>query len=222
MVAHMMKTANPASLIGIKPVSSRAGLTVVRPLIDCSKAEIEHFVREHAVAYLEDSSNQSDVYLRNRIRRQIVPLMKAERPNVIYHARGLSDNLNDDENYFKEQVRQLLKQVTKTQTGYQLDFSWFQSLHPSLKRRLVHQLIPSISQRSYHDLIQWLGTNPPTGSLDVGANMVVKKVYQNLLIEQQRLMKVMIMRWRLGRKFHFQMGGRVIWLKVGIYIKSPP
>ena len=136
------------------------------------------------MAYLEDSSNQSDAYLRNRIRRQIIPSLKAERPDVIYHARDLSENLTDDEHYFAEQVTQLLKQITQTEIGYQLDFSWFQSLHPSLKRRLISHLIPRVSQRSYHDLIKWLDTNPSTGSLDVGGSMVIKKVYQNVLIER--------------------------------------
>jgi len=182
MVAHMMRTANPASFVGIRPVSEVAGLAVVRPLIDCSKAEIDEFVRAHAVAFREDSSNASDVYLRNRIRHQIIPLLKDERSDVIYHVRELAENLHNDAQYFDEQIDQLMDQLIVTEDGYQLDIRWLQALHPSLRRRLITRMIPHISQGAIHDLTDWLGTNLPNSQLDVGGGMVAKKVYHTMVI----------------------------------------
>ena len=184
VVDRMMRTANPASLIGIKPVSQMAGLAVVRPLLDLSIAEIEDFARAHAVAFREDSSNLSAVYLRNRIRRQIVPLLKAERPDVIHHVRDLAKNLHDDEQFFTEQIDQLMAQVAETEVGYQLDVKWLATLQPSLQRRLIIKMIPHISQGAIHDLTAWLDTNQPNSQLDVGHHTVVKRAYDVLVVER--------------------------------------
>jgi len=183
MIDRMMRTANPASLIGIRPVSVVAGLAVIRPLIDLSKAEIESFAQAYTVAFREDSSNSSTAYLRNRVRQQIIPLLKEERPDVVYHVRNLAINLSHDEQFFEEQIVKLMTQVAVTEVGYQLDFQWLATLQPSLRRRLITKMIPHISQGAFNDLTDWLGMERPNSQLDVGGGTVVKKAYNVLLIE---------------------------------------
>lgn len=49
---------------------------IVRPLLDVSRAEIERFARERGVEWVEDPSNASPSFLRNRIRRDLLPAMR--------------------------------------------------------------------------------------------------------------------------------------------------
>jgi tRNA(Ile)-lysidine synthase len=63
-----MKWSNPS------PVDRR--LMLVRPLLGCSKADLMVFAREMKVAFLEDASNSSPDILRNRIRRELLPLLE--------------------------------------------------------------------------------------------------------------------------------------------------
>lgn len=50
-------------------------ITIIRPLLDASKEEIESYAKLKRIVWREDSSNQSDVYTRNRIRASVIPAL---------------------------------------------------------------------------------------------------------------------------------------------------
>jgi tRNA(Ile)-lysidine synthase len=52
-------------------------LTVVRPLLDISKAEVLHYLSTRSIAYCIDESNQDRAYLRNWIRLELLPKIRA-------------------------------------------------------------------------------------------------------------------------------------------------
>lgn len=66
-------------LAGIKPRKDG----VFRPLLPFSREEIAQFARETGLEWVEDSSNATDDYTRNRLRRQVVPLLKALNPSFV-------------------------------------------------------------------------------------------------------------------------------------------
>jgi len=178
----LMRTEIPASLIGIWPKGFVANVPVIRPLIEIEKDDIYEYARVFAVDFHEDASNSSDAYLRNRIRRRIVPLMKRERADVFRHIRNLSDNLRLDEAYFNCQVDDLMKDVQVRESGYEFSFSWLQDVHASLRRRLLLRLIPSISKKAMLGLAEFLDSDASSGKIDVGRRIVVQKSYDKILI----------------------------------------
>lgn len=56
---------------------------VIRPLLALTKAEIREYARDKRLEWVEDSTNSSDKYLRNRIRRQVARLDASQRENLI-------------------------------------------------------------------------------------------------------------------------------------------
>ena len=64
------------------------GVTVVRPLLPVSKAEIVEFVRACGLTWTEDPTNASSEYRRNRLRHSVLPLLikEASAPDVIYRS----------------------------------------------------------------------------------------------------------------------------------------
>jgi tRNA(Ile)-lysidine synthase len=57
----------------------------IRPLLAVSRAEIEHYAREHQVDYRTDRSNLTDDYQRNRIRHHVIPMLQEMTPG--FHSR---------------------------------------------------------------------------------------------------------------------------------------
>ena len=51
--------------------------TLLRPMLDCSREDIDEYAIKYDVPYVEDSTNASVDYTRNRLRREIVPLIKS-------------------------------------------------------------------------------------------------------------------------------------------------
>ncbi len=67
--------------MGTSPVDST--IKLVRPLLDVSKAELEEFAREHKVHFREDASNASLDIQRNRIRAELLPLLRRKYQPVL-------------------------------------------------------------------------------------------------------------------------------------------
>ena len=57
-------------------VGSASGLTVIRPLLDVSRAEIEEYLNEKHLTFRLDRSNQDLSFLRNWIRLKLIPQLK--------------------------------------------------------------------------------------------------------------------------------------------------
>ena len=69
---NLARGAGMRGLCGMRPVNGR----IIRPLLDVSRREIEEFLREKGQSFRTDSTNLSDAYTRNRVRRQILPAME--------------------------------------------------------------------------------------------------------------------------------------------------
>lgn len=55
----------------------------IRPLLSCSREEVEAFCREYKVPFVTDSTNLSDDFTRNRIRHSVVPVLKSLNPSLL-------------------------------------------------------------------------------------------------------------------------------------------
>ncbi|MFC6876977.1 tRNA lysidine(34) synthetase TilS [Flavobacterium myungsuense] len=57
--------------------------TIIRPLLVFNRLDIENYANENQIKWREDSSNASDKYVRNKIRHQLVPILKEIHPNFL-------------------------------------------------------------------------------------------------------------------------------------------
>ncbi len=88
-----------SGLKGLAGMSMAEG-DIIRPLLEISRAEIEEYLRKKGQAYRTDSTNLSDDYTRNRIRKNILPALKSEiNKSAGEHLRKLADEarLADEE-----------------------------------------------------------------------------------------------------------------------------
>lgn len=100
----MQKRRNSESqAVGLDKQSKRNGLTLIRPLLSRSKAELEDWCQKKGVAYGIDESNLEDAYLRNRIRHQILePLNETKRAQLLAVYQG-------EKNRHAERKREIAK-----------------------------------------------------------------------------------------------------------------
>lgn len=78
LLLNLIRGAGLAGLRGMAPVRGR----LIRPLIDCSRAEIEQFAREQGLEYRQDRTNLELQHLRNRVRLELLPLLETYRPHI--------------------------------------------------------------------------------------------------------------------------------------------
>lgn len=86
VTAHHQDDRIETAILNLKRGTNRRGLsslksttTLLRPLLPYPKVSIHAYARDHAVRWREDSTNQSDAYARNYVRRHVMPRLDAEK-----------------------------------------------------------------------------------------------------------------------------------------------
>lgn len=69
-------------IAGLTGIDYRRG-AVVRPLLDCSRAQIEEFLSERGLDFVTDSSNMANDYQRNRLRNVLLPMFEELMPGSL-------------------------------------------------------------------------------------------------------------------------------------------
>jgi len=117
--------------------------SIIRPLLNCTRADIETYSNENNIAFRNDSSNDKDDYLRNRLRHHLVPLLKDLEPNYqeqmnrsIAHLRSVADFLGHNMNQLAEQLLETIPEggfkisLAHLRQHQQLNLVLFEILHP--------------------------------------------------------------------------------------------
>ena len=108
---NLFRGTGIAGLHGIRPRSSliihHSSLTVVRPLLCFSRAEIDRYVEENHLDYVEDSTNSELDARRNQIRHRLMPLLRELYPSVDDTMAANIERLHDTETIYKEYIEKL-------------------------------------------------------------------------------------------------------------------
>lgn len=103
--------ARGASLRGLCSIPPVRG-NIIRPLINCSKAEIVSFCESRNIGYVTDESNSDVKYSRNRIRHNVITELKAVNPAFEECASRCMESLNEDEKFLSSLASELVKRAS--------------------------------------------------------------------------------------------------------------
>ena len=133
LLLRLLRGAGARGLAGIPPRRRGPGPAVVRPLIDRSRAEVVGYLRDRGLAWLEDPTNASDRYLRNRVRRELLPAMVALAPAAEAALARAADLLRGDDRVLDAAARRLV-------AGARAPLGPFRAAPAALRRRAVRGL----------------------------------------------------------------------------------
>lgn len=100
VLMHLVRGTGLKGLGGITPVHGN----VIRPMLTVTRRETEAFLEAWGLDHVEDSSNHTDVFLRNRIRRHVMPLLTEENPRLAENLSQMALRLREDEAFLSSQA----------------------------------------------------------------------------------------------------------------------
>jgi len=110
ILLHLLRGTGTAGLRGLKSRSQlprygrSGGLEVVRPLLVITRQETIAYCRRHRLAPRTDSSNESLHFLRNRIRLELLPILRSYNPGIDQVLLRLADIAGDDISFIEKQA----------------------------------------------------------------------------------------------------------------------
>lgn len=126
----LMRLIRGTGLKGLGAIAPVSG-NVIRPMLTVTRDDVEAFLEEYALPHVEDSSNGTDDFLRNRIRHGILPLMRAENPRIGENLSAMALLLRQDEACLQAMIPE--EQVP--------DVSRLKAMEPALRRRALERFL---------------------------------------------------------------------------------
>lgn len=90
---------------------------IIRPLLPFSRTEILEYAKEKHLAWREDASNASTKYIRNKIRHQIVPILKEINPSLLDSFSKTLTHLQDSQQVIEDAVQEYSKEIISNEEG---------------------------------------------------------------------------------------------------------
>ena len=104
----LLRGAWTEGLSGIHPVLVAEPGSILRPFLENSRPTIEAWLLELQQPWREDASNQDMAHTRNRIRRQLLPLLRTFNPQIAAQLARLATISADEEAYWQGELQRLL------------------------------------------------------------------------------------------------------------------
>ncbi len=139
VLMRCLRGSGTTGLRGILPVTAEG---VIRPLLSTGREEIRRWLAANAIPWREDASNESNAFLRNRIRAEVLPVMRALDPHVEQALGRIAGMAAVDEEYWnREAARTLDRLGGESSEGWVIDQRELGRLHPALRSRVLREAL---------------------------------------------------------------------------------
>ena len=140
VLLHLVRGTGLKGLGGITP----KGEKLIRPMLTVTRDEVLAFLEEYHLSFVEDGSNETDAFLRNRLRHHVMPLLRQENPSLAQNLSATALGLRQDE----AALDALAEPTTEVAALLRM--------HPALQSRALTKL-----------LLAWGVPEPESGHVDL-------------------------------------------------------
>jgi tRNA(Ile)-lysidine synthase len=183
MILNLARGTGTAGFGGIPPIRDN----IVRPMLSVSRDEVEVFVNERGIPYIEDSTNKLDCHTRNKIRHSVIPVLKEINPRLNEATFTAAEISRADEKYLSEQAEIFISEnceETRANAAAILD------LPTAISGRVIRKLCKekSLSSKHVKAVLNLCKAMDPSARLSL-PGLTVFREYEDIVFEQnsQRL-----------------------------------
>lgn len=169
VLMHLVRGTGLKGLGGIAPKNGN----LIRPMLDITRQDVLDFLREYSIPFVEDSTNREDMFLRNRLRHHVMPLLKQENPRIAENLSALAQDLRFEEAALASQV------------GNLPEVDILRKMQPALRRRALVTFLEDCGviepERTHVDLAEQLVfSENPSASANLPGNITIARNYGGL------------------------------------------
>lgn len=177
LLMHLVRGTGLRGLGGITPVMGK----LIRPMLTVTRRDVEEFLETYSLPHIEDSSNASDDFLRNRIRHEVMPILLRENPRFSENMTAMAQNLRQEESFLSNCLEENLPSVSQ-----------LRQLHPALRRRYVERFLKQTGVREPEQahIAQTealLFAENPSAKVNLPGGVTVCREYDRLVRRKEQL-----------------------------------
>jgi tRNA(Ile)-lysidine synthase len=193
VIMKFLRGSGMEGLRGILPVRDEI---YIRPLISVTRGEILTFLKKEGMAFVTDSSNVEDIYLRNRIRNKLIPGLKENyNPGLEENLGHMADIIRVEDDYIRTTVKNILTSwgVDRDMNNVHISIPELVKSHEAIQRRIIKTLLQICSHSKkgigYLHVKSVMGLitgGSPNGTLNLPFDLEVRREYDLLTISKKK------------------------------------
>ncbi|MDG1529375.1 MAG: tRNA lysidine(34) synthetase TilS [Polaribacter sp.] len=164
LTAHQADDNLETFLINLTRGTGLEGLTgipelnnnIVRPLLIFSRDEIENFATKNNIDWREDKSNASNKYVRNKIRNQVVPILKEINQTLLESFQKTTDYLQESQQIIDASISDFKKKVLKETENSNLKIDIAKIQETNNPKAYLYQLLKEFGFTEWRDVTNLL------------------------------------------------------------------
>jgi tRNA(Ile)-lysidine synthase len=183
----LMRLLRGTGLSGLSGISARRvirGVVFIRPFLETTRRQIDRFLKNRGIKPRLDSTNQEDIFLRNKIRHHLIPLLKAKyNINILKVLANLAQSASYDYEYLDKVAKRSLRG-----NPLRLNLKKIMKLHPAILRLKLRQSISCIQGdtrritfKHIKELEDLIFVRPNGSIVDLPKGIYVQKSHNALL-----------------------------------------
>jgi tRNA(Ile)-lysidine synthase len=202
----LLRGAGTEGLSGIHPIVATNPGTILRPFLDTTRASIEAWLQYLGQPWREDATNQDLAYTRNRIRHQLLPLLRTFNPQIATQLSRLAAISGEDEAYWQAELERILPSLLlpgrPTRGGgrsssthpeeetISVEESRLRALHPALGRRVMRAAARRLGTRLNFDQTEQLlaMAQPGARKFELPGGLVVERSPREIRISRKGIL----------------------------------
>ena len=204
VLLNLVRGSGTKGLGGIPP---RRG-NIVRPLLETDRAEIEAYLKAQGVPHVEDSSNESLDFSRNRLRREILPLLREMNPALNDALGRTAALLRRDDSFLRGLAEEWLD---RNFDGESLPLGELRKLHPAVASRAVKKLCPRSLSAAQTESVLRFAEGTELGYLDL-PGLRLRREQGRLYLQTEQPPEIVPRRIEIGKTTDFPELGLRVWI----------
>lgn len=117
ILAHLIRGSGTAGLTGMQVIAD----DLWRPFLGVTKEEVLAYVKALVLPFAHDKTNDEPIYMRNRLRLEVLPLLKEFNPNIVATLARLGEHMGQDEAFLTAEAKRKFNELcivcTKKESG---------------------------------------------------------------------------------------------------------
>ena len=183
LLLHLARGTGLDGLTGIPPVRG----ILIRPLLATPRIDIAVYLAQEEIPHVEDSSNQDTVYARNRLRQEVMPVLRDLNPAFVSTLAANLVHLREDRDLLHAMAEKATKTAVVSEGRVSLSARTLAALPHPVAVRAVKQLLAKVDRfqiSSVHlEQILSLAAGPsPSATLNLPDDLFVWREYDQLVL----------------------------------------
>ncbi|MBN2097514.1 MAG: tRNA lysidine(34) synthetase TilS [Candidatus Omnitrophica bacterium] len=198
VLMRFLRGSGVSGLRGIPATRKLDNCLIIRPLIEIKRKQIIQFLSSKKIPFRIDSSNLNNIFLRNRVRNQLLPLLEKDfNPKIKELLVNLAENLYYDFDFLEQKALEEFKAVCTNRAvngKVIVNTKKFSSLHQALQKLVVRLAVKklkgdirSIDYRHWKELQDLFNNRPQQAIVDLPAGISVAKQAEHLVFYSRSL-----------------------------------